>query len=101
MSGLAAILNDRGYSVSGSDKTRNQSTIKLEKLGVLIFNNQNASNLIKICKVKKDIIIVVSSAIPETNKELQAAYKANLKIVHRSDVLAYLIENQEQSTKTK
>ena len=95
MSGLAAILNDRGYSVSGSDKQPSTTLERLSASGIKIFNKQNATNIQAICKSNCiQPLVVVSSAIPSCNQEFQAAQKAKLKICHRSDILAELIKQQ-------
>ncbi len=95
MSALALILAKRGYSVSGSDPAINQSFQKLQSAGVIIFKIQSATNIKTICSGKTfKPLIVISTAIPATNPELQAAEQANLEIWHRSDLLAELIENQ-------
>ena len=95
MSALALILADRGYSVSGSDQTITNSLQHLIKRGITIFKNQSAFNITNICQNQiKTPLIIISTAIPSTNPELRAAKNAKLKILHRSDLLAYLIESQ-------
>ncbi len=96
MSGLAMVLAQRGYSVSGSDTADNIFIKKLKALNVEIFNNQKAININQITKNQtKDVLIVVSSAISEMNEELQSAHKHKLKILHRSDILSYLIREKK------
>ena len=69
MSGLAMVLAQRGYSVSGSDTTDNIFIKKLKALNVEIFNNQKAININLITKNQtKDVLIIVSSAISEMNE---------------------------------
>ncbi len=95
MSGLALILFKRGYSISGSDKNNNQAITKLKALGITIFDNQSKNNIKEILKIKKqEVIIIVSSAIPDENDELKAAKENQIKILHRSDILSNLIDNQ-------
>jgi len=95
MSALAGILVKRGYSISGSDKKINNRIKRLAEQGVHIFKDQNATNIQAICR-KNDFqtLVVVSTAIPKNNPEVQAAKAANLKICHRSDILADLIQKQ-------
>ena len=69
MSGIAEILFQSGYHVQGSDLLKSNNTDRLEKLGINIFIGQNKSN------VKNAKIIVVSTAILETNEEFIAAKK--------------------------
>ena len=85
MSGIAEILFQSGYHVQGSDLLKSNNTDRLEKLGINIFIGQNKSN------VKNAKIIVVSTAILETNEEFIAAKKLSLPIVHRSEMLGELM----------
>ncbi len=96
MSGLAMILKKKSYSISGSDTAENQSIGNLRKLGITIFKEQKESNISKIINntPNKQLIIVISSAIKKCNEELKKAYKLNLKILHRSDILKFLIEKK-------
>ncbi len=95
MSALAMILTKRGYSVSGSDNNKNSSLNKLKENGIRIFSRQSAENIHTLCKTENKVpVVVISTAIPKSNPELQASYEVNLKILHRSDVLAALINNQ-------
>ena len=85
MSGLASILLNRGYKISGSDLSENERTEELKTRGARVFIGHNAKNLLSdTCRV------VVSSAINHDNPELAAAHKKNLPIIHRSDLLAEL-----------
>ena len=98
MSALALILAKKGYSISGSDKNKNESIANLISLGVKIFENQRASNITSICKnTQEKPCIVISTAIPTSNEELKAAQKANLDILHRSEVLGEVINQHEKS----
>ncbi len=95
MSALAMILSKRGYFVTGSDQKSNSQLNRLSEHGIKVFKQQIPTNIQTIsrnsfCKP----LIVISTAIPEHNPELRAAREANLKIIHRSDILAELIKNQ-------
>ncbi len=85
----------KGFGVSGSD---NKKTIDLQFLieqGLQLFPNQSASNIPYICRgLNTSPVVVVSSAIPKSNPELKAAQSAQLKIWHRSDLLAWLMTEQ-------
>ncbi len=95
MSALALILVKRGYSVSGSDQNTNNSLENLTSQGITVFTSQRAINITNISRNRtKSPLIIVSTAIPKTNPELRAAKNAGLEILHRSDLLAYLIRNQ-------
>lgn len=85
MCGIAEVLLNQGYQVSGSDIQKTQNTERLAKLGVSIFighSNKNISNA---------NVVVISSAIHDDNCELLAAQKAHLPIVPRAEMLAELM----------
>ncbi len=95
MSALAMILAQQGYSISGSDQKKSLTLKKLEENKVHIFPTQVESNIDEIFKVhEKNILVVKSSAIHQDNLELCKAKKYNLKIKHRSEILAFLIEQK-------
>ena len=95
MSGIAAILIERGYAISGSDKVSKNNLKRLSEMGVKIFQKQSATNIRSICANNYyQPLVVISTAIPRNNPELQAAKEAKLKICHRSDILAALIKKQ-------
>ena len=75
---IAEILYQSGYLVQGSDINISTNTDRLEKLGIKVFIGQNKIN------VDNAKIIVISTAISETNEEYIAAKKNFLPIVHRS-----------------
>ena len=85
MSGIAEILHQSGYHVQGSDLNKSNNTKRLEKIGIKIYIGQKKSNIINAK------IIVVSTAISETNEEFVAAKKMFLPIVHRSEMLGELM----------
>ncbi len=82
MSGLAKYLLENGYEVSGSDIEDSKYIKKIKELGAKVFIGHDENNLPNEC------IAVASTAIKESNPELQKAKKLGLKIMHRSDVLA-------------
>ena len=94
MSALARILVDREHQVTGSDSRDNATVRQLKKLGVGVYSEQTATTIQAITASGKKPIVVVSSAIPETNEELVQARVAGLTIWHRSDLLAALIAEQ-------
>ena len=85
MSGIAEILFQSGYLIQGSDLTKSDNTERLIKLGVKVFIGENKIN------INKAKIIVISTAISKENKELIAAKKRFLPIVHRSEMLGELM----------
>ncbi|HHV80007.1 MAG TPA: UDP-N-acetylmuramate--L-alanine ligase [Firmicutes bacterium] len=86
MSAIARVLLAKGYKVSGSDVKENEATSRLRKLGATIYLGHRAENLEPTVD-----LIVISSAIHEDNPEVQEGRRRNLPIVHRSDVLAQLL----------
>ena len=95
MSAIAGILADRGYDVTGSDPRDNAVLQDLRNRGVRVFREQNAATIDAIRSGTSTApLVVVSSAVPPSNPELQAAQRAGLAIWHRSDVLAALIAGQ-------
>ena len=95
MSAIAGILADRGYQVSGSDPRDNAVLQDLRSRGVRVFREQSATTIAAIRSgTSTQPLVVVSSAVPPTNPELQEARRAGLEIAHRSDVLAALIASQ-------
>jgi len=104
MSALAGILASRGFRVSGSDPRDNAVTSALSKAGVRIFHEQNAATIHAIAAAQSPAgngtpppplpLVVLSSAVPESNPEVQEARRLGFPLCHRSDVLAALIASQ-------
>ena len=95
MSALAKILVDRGHPVSGSDPRDNTTVQQLESRGVTVFKEQTAESIQSVLATNLlPPVVVVSTAIPDTNPELQNARAHQLAIWHRSDLLAALIDQQ-------
>ncbi len=89
MSGIAEILLDFGYQISGSDIKVSNVTERLQKKGAVIYIGQKAEN------ITADIDAVVrSSAIRDNNPELVRAKELGIKILHRSQMLAILMEDK-------
>jgi UDP-N-acetylmuramate--alanine ligase len=85
MSGLAEVLLNLGYSVSGSDLKNSPIVERLRGLGAKIYNSHEQS------QIENVQVVVVSSAINSANPEIIAAQKARLPIIHRSEMLAELM----------
>jgi UDP-N-acetylmuramate--alanine ligase len=88
MSAIAYILAKQGFTVSGSDLSSNRITQKLQDLGVKVFKGHHADN-IDLANAPQ---VVCSTAINQQNPEFQVALANGLPILHRSDLLAALIE---------
>jgi len=89
MSGIAEILAERGYKVSGSDLKESKYLELLEKYDVDLFIGHAASN------IEGADLIVKTSAIPANNPEIKAAKMKGLKIVKRAEMLAYLMKDKK------
>ena len=95
MSALARILADRQHPVSGSDPRENSSIQQLRDCGVRVFSAQTADTIDALLNSSsRRPIVVISTAIPESNPELARARDIDLEIWHRSDLLAALIAQQ-------
>ena len=79
MSALAGILADRGFDVSGSDPKEGDISKALRVRGVRIFKEQTASTVDAIRSgVSLAPLGVVSTAVPESNPELQEIGRAHV-----------------------
>lgn len=85
MCGIAEVLLNQGYDVTGSDMQASENTRRLEGLGAKIFVDHKAEN------VSSADVVVVSSAIDETNVELVAALEQHTPIVPRAEMLGELM----------
>jgi len=95
MSALAAILAERGFNVTGSDPRDGAVMDQLRRRGVRVFRQQNANTVDAICSgTSMAPLVVTSTAVPQSNPELQQAVRMGLQVVHRSDLLAALINAQ-------
>lgn len=85
MSGIAEVLVNLGYDVSGSDKVDNSVTDHLKDTGIKV-NIGHDAGLVKDCDV-----VVVSSAINGGNPEVSAARLAKVPVIPRAEMLAELM----------
>jgi UDP-N-acetylmuramate--alanine ligase len=85
MSGIAEVLNNLGYTVTGSDVADNANVKRLREKGVKIAIGHKAENL------DGADVVVVSSAIKRDNPELIAARARRLAVVRRAEMLAELM----------
>ncbi len=85
MSGIAEVLLNLGYTVSGSDLGSSLITQRLESLGARIVSGHNAA------AIKGAEVVVTSSAIPEDNPEVLSAQKQGIPVIMRAEMLAELM----------
>jgi UDP-N-acetylmuramate--alanine ligase len=85
MSGIARIMLAKGFSISGSDKSESAMLTSLKALGAEIFIGHASQNL------GNAQMVIISSAINESNAELLAAKAKGLPIIARATALAWLM----------
>ena len=85
MSGIAEVLHNLGYQISGSDINLNKVTQRLQDLGCQISDKHHGDNVINAQAV------VISSAIDEHNPELIKAHELNIPTVPRAEMLAEIM----------
>ncbi|WP_312240262.1 UDP-N-acetylmuramate--L-alanine ligase [Pantoea sp.] len=85
MGGIAEVLANEGYHISGSDLAPNAVTQHLTSLGATIYFNHRPEN------VTDASVVVVSSAVAQDNPELIAAREARIPVIRRAEMLAELM----------
>ncbi|NVJ60788.1 MAG: UDP-N-acetylmuramate--L-alanine ligase [Gammaproteobacteria bacterium] len=85
MSGIAEVLLNQGYNISGSDKSDSPIIQRLVKMGADIALNHAVNNVLGAD------VVVVSSAIDEMNPEIEAAKMRRIPVVRRAEMLAELM----------
>ena len=89
MSGLAAVLLNKGYRVSGSDFKESEVLDKLRKKGAEIYIGHNKDNLVDVD------LVVYTAAIPESNPELAEAKKKNIQLMNRAEFLGLIMKGHK------
>jgi UDP-N-acetylmuramate--alanine ligase len=85
MNGIAEVLLNQGYQISGSDIKPNAATARLEKAGATIFIGHDANN------IATADVVVTSTAVKPTNPEVVAAKAHNIPVIPRAEMLAELM----------
>ena len=85
MCGIAEVLLNQGYQISGSDIKASAVTERLASLGAHIFIGHHEDN------IRHASVLVVSTAIDESNPEIKAAIEARIPVVRRAEMLAELM----------
>ncbi len=85
MSGIAEVLVNLGYRVSGSDLKASAITHRLAALGALTFEGHRAEN------IAGADVVVTSSAISRDNPEVAAAHSSHIPVIPRAEMLAELM----------
>ena len=85
MSGVAELLANLGYAVSGSDEQRSAVTERLATLGIRVAYGHNAA------QVGEADVVVMSSAVRPTNPEVREAVRRQIPVIPRAEMLAELM----------
>jgi UDP-N-acetylmuramate--alanine ligase len=85
MSGIAELLANLGYAVSGSDARRSAATVRLETLGITVHEGHAAAH------VGDADVVVMSSAVRLSNPEIVEATRRGIPVIARAEMLAELM----------
>jgi UDP-N-acetylmuramate--alanine ligase len=85
MNGIAEVLLNLGYTVSGTDLGKNEATQRLKRLGATISYGHTAD------KVHGADVVVISSAIQKDNVEVEEARRMKIPVIPRAEMLAELM----------
>ena len=85
MVGIAEMLINQGFNISGSDLVKNKNTSRLHSLGAKIFIGHNEKN------VRDADVVVYSSAVSQSNPEMKAAKSSNTTLIPRAEMLSSLM----------
>lgn len=90
MSGIAKVLLELGYKVSGSDLSSSEVTKRLESMGASIYRGHQENNL-----DERVDTVVVSSAVPKDNPEVVKAQRLGIPVIQRAEMLGHLMDLQK------
>ncbi|MCH4248891.1 UDP-N-acetylmuramate--L-alanine ligase [Acinetobacter populi] len=85
MCGIAEVLKNQGYCVSGSDIKASKTTAQLEENGIKVFIGHDAKN------IEGANVLVVSTAIDPENPEIKSALEKRIPVVRRAEMLGELM----------
>jgi len=85
MSGIAEVLLNMNYQISGSDLVKSKLTHRLQELGVKIYKGHDP------CHISGADVVVYSSAVKSDNVELQEAKRRQIPVIPRAEMLAELM----------
>lgn len=89
MSGLAAVLLNNGYRVSGSDAKESEITNRLKSKGAEIYIGHKSTNI-------NDVdLVVYTAAIPQTNPEIVEAKNSNIYLMDRAEFLGLIMKGHK------
>ncbi|MDO8746436.1 MAG: Mur ligase domain-containing protein, partial [Thermodesulfovibrionales bacterium] len=84
MSGIAEVLHNLGYEVTGSDVKESDTTNRLNSLGIKVYIGHRAEN------VDDAHVVVISSAVSKDNTEVVEAKRKSIPVIPRAEMLAEL-----------
>lgn len=85
MSGIAELLHNLGYDVSGSDVSKNANVLRLESQNIQVQIGHSSENIINAD------VVVVSSAIDKSNVEIMTAFERGIPVIPRAEMLAEIM----------
>ena len=91
MSGIAELLMNLGFNITGSDINRSENVKRLEAIGIKISIGHDPNN------ISNADAVVYSSAVPSDNIEIVAALKKSIPVIRRAEMLAELISLKKTS----
>ena len=86
MSGMAEILLQKGYRVTGSDGAKSENTVRLESIGATVFIGHKPENI-----DGADVVVYTSAVVAEDNVETKAALDKRIPVIKRAEMLAELM----------
>jgi len=86
MSGIAEVLINLGYNISGSDTAQSETTARLQKLGACVALGHAAKN------IGNADVVVTSTAVKVNNPEVVEAHQRNVPVIPRAEMLAELLK---------
>jgi len=89
MGGIAEVMHNLGFRVSGSDLGTNALTARLTELGIVVHQGHKSAH------VDDADVVVISTAVPADNPELLRARELHLPVVRRAEMLAELMRFQQ------
>ncbi len=88
MSGLAEILLNKGYKITGSDSRESETTERLNNSGITIYIGHSAEN------ISEDTdLLVYTAALSEDNEEIQEARRRGIKVIDRAELLGLMMKS--------
>ena len=87
MSGMAEILIQRGYKITGSDGASNETTDRLKELGATIYHGHALENI-----EGADVVVYTSAVKASENEETKAAIEQRIPTIKRAEMLAELMK---------